>query len=112
MWILRSSDATCPELIFRIAPGAVKTVGRAPGADFVVDAALVSRLHCRLEAGDATLEIVDLNSTNGTFVNDLRVERGRAADGDRLRVGRVELQVARKHVASDAPDSAFRLTPR
>lgn len=95
MWILRSSDTSGHELTFRIAPGAVRTVGRAPGADFIVDEALVSRLHCRLEAGSDTLEVVDLSSTNGTFVNDRRVERACAAEGDRLRVGRVELQVAR-----------------
>ena len=59
---------------FRLAPGAVKTVGRAPRADFILDAALVSRLHCRLSAEDDGLEVVDLSSTNGTFVNDKRVD--------------------------------------
>src|SRR5581483_4176236 len=88
MWILQSSDGT-----FRLRPGAIKTVGRAPRADFIVDAALVSRLHCRLTAGDDDLEVVDLSSTNGTYVNDKRVEKARLAAGDRLRVGRVELKV-------------------
>jgi pSer/pThr/pTyr-binding forkhead associated (FHA) protein len=88
MWILQSPDAT-----FRLQSGAVKTVGRAPRADFIVDAALVSRLHCRLTAGEHALEVVDLESTNGTFVNDKRVEKATLANGDRLRVGRVELTV-------------------
>jgi pSer/pThr/pTyr-binding forkhead associated (FHA) protein len=93
MWILRTaSDATDP-LTFRIQPGAVKTVGRAPRADFVLDAALVSRVHCRLEASGEVLEVIDLSSTNGTFVNDRRVARSPLAGGDRLRVGRVELTV-------------------
>ena len=73
----------------------MKTVGRARRADFVVDAALVSRLHCRLTAGDEALEVVDLSSTNGTFVNDKRIEKARLGAGDRLRVGRVELRVGR-----------------
>ena len=90
MWILRSSE---PETTFRLRPGAVKTVGRAPRADFIVDAALVSRLHCRLTASDANVEVVDLQSTNGTFVNDKRVDKATLAPGDRLRVGRVELTV-------------------
>lgn len=93
MWILESSDAT-----FRLRPGAVKTVGRAPRADFILDAALVSRLHCRLTAGDENLEVVDLKSTNGTFVNDKRVQKGHLKKGDRLRVGRVELTVDQKRV--------------
>ena len=90
MWILQSPDTT-----FRLQSGAIKTVGRAPRADFIVDAALVSRLHCRLTAGEHALEVVDLESTNGTFVNDKRVEKATLANGDRLRVGRVELTVNR-----------------
>jgi pSer/pThr/pTyr-binding forkhead associated (FHA) protein len=91
MWILQSEDAT-----FRLSPGAVKTVGRAPRADFIVDAALVSRLHCRLSASDDTVEVVDLESTNGTYVNGKRVTKARLAKGDTLRVGRVELTVERQ----------------
>ena len=94
MWILQSSEAD-GSLTFRLAPGSIKTVGRAPRADFIIDAALVSRLHCRLEAADAHLVVVDLASTNGTYVNDAKVgERAKVAPGDRLRIGRVELTVA------------------
>src|SRR5438094_7740432 len=96
MWILRSSGNDGGSLTFRLAPGAIKTVGRAPRADFIVDAALVSRLHCRITAGDEALEVVDLKSTNGTFVNDKRVDRAVVKNGDRLRVGRVELKVERQ----------------
>ena len=95
MWILRSADAD-GALTFRLRPGAIKTVGRAARADFIVDAALVSRLHCRITAGGDTLEVVDLESTNGTFVNDTRVERAALRNGDRLRVGRVELTVEKE----------------
>jgi pSer/pThr/pTyr-binding forkhead associated (FHA) protein len=91
MWILESSEAT-----FRLTPGAIKTVGRAPRGDFILDVALVSRFHCRLTAAADNLEVVDLESTNGTFVNDKRVAQATLAAGDRLRVGRVELTVDRK----------------
>jgi ABC transport system ATP-binding/permease protein len=90
MWILQSAEGT-----FRLRSGAVKTVGRATGADFIVDAALVSRVHCRLTASDDALEVIDLSSTNGTFVNDKRIEKASLSNGDRLRVGRVELTVER-----------------
>jgi len=96
MWILQSATDT-DALTFRLRPGAIKTIGRAPRADFIVDAALVSRLHCRLSATRENLEVVDLSSTNGTFVNDKRVKTATLAAGDRLRVGRVELKVDRKH---------------
>jgi pSer/pThr/pTyr-binding forkhead associated (FHA) protein len=90
MWILRSSE---PAATFRIRPGGIKTVGRAARADFIVDAALVSRLHCRITAAADKLEVVDLRSTNGTFVNGKRVQKAQLADGDKLRVGRVELTI-------------------
>jgi pSer/pThr/pTyr-binding forkhead associated (FHA) protein len=96
MWILQGSAAETDEFTFRLSAGAVKTIGRAPRADFIVDAALVSRLHCRLEAGENDIEVVDLSSTNGTCVNDKKVARAKMANGDRLRVGRVELTVERQ----------------
>ena len=103
MWILRHSEPTDEGLTFRLRSGAIKTVGRAPRADFIVDAALVSRIHCRLTASEEGVEVVDLSSTNGTFVNDKRVKKATLASGDRLRVGRVELKVGKKDAnAKDA----------
>lgn len=95
MWILRSSDAEGGPFTFRATAGAVKTVGRAPRADFIVEAALVSRLHCRLEVADEGIDVIDLSSTNGTFVNGARIERARLQSGDVLHVGRVRLRVER-----------------
>lgn len=92
MWILRTITEGTPEHTFRLPAGAVKTLGRATGADFIVDAALVSRVHCRLTAlATGDLEVRDLDSTNGTFVNGRRIETARLSTGDRLGVGRVEL---------------------
>lgn len=94
MWILRAAESD-ESLTFRLRPGTVKTVGRATRADFIVDAPLVSRLHCRLESAADELEVIDLSSTNGTYVNGKRVTRAQLQAGDRLRVGRVELSVER-----------------
>jgi len=92
-WILQTSEPDDDPLIFRLSAGTIKTVGRAARADFIVDRALVSRIHCRLTAGEEKIDVEDLASTNGTFVNDKRVDRAQLATGDRLRVGRIELQV-------------------
>lgn len=96
MWILSTQDDD-RELKLRILPGGARTLGRARSADFVVEAALVSRIHCRFES-DVTgrLEVVDLQSTNGTFVNERRVQRAVLAPGDRLRIGRLHLTVGRE----------------
>jgi pSer/pThr/pTyr-binding forkhead associated (FHA) protein len=95
MWILESTD---PELslLFRIMPSSAKTVGRAPRADFIVDAALVSRLHCRLTLDDRDrLDVEDLGSTNGTWVNGRKVDRAPLMSGDTVKIGRVEFRVTR-----------------
>ena len=93
MWILESLDPDHAAL-FRLLPGTFKTMGRAPRADFVVDAALVSRLHCRftLDRG-GRLDVEDLGSTNGTWVNGRKVDRAPLMPGDRVKVGRVEFEV-------------------
>jgi pSer/pThr/pTyr-binding forkhead associated (FHA) protein len=95
MWILETTDRSeAGPFTFRLMPGAIKTIGRSTTADFIVDAGMVSRFHCRVTATeDGKVEIQDLESTNGTFVNDRRVDRGMVGIGDRIRVGRVELVV-------------------
>ncbi len=95
MWILESTDPQF-ELLFRMLPGErePKTMGRAPRADFIVDAPLVSRLHCRLNLDDkARLAVEDLGSTNGTWVNGHKVQRAPLIAGDKLKVGRVVFDI-------------------
>lgn len=95
MWILREADKD-NGLTFRLTRGNIRTVGRAPRADFIVDAQLVSRLHCRLTVNvDGTLEVQDLDSTNGTFVNGKKVRRKELQDADEVRIGRVKLTVVK-----------------
>ena len=98
MWTLKSVEPHPDEgeVVFRVTPGSIKTLGRAARADFVLDVPLVSRFHCRFTAShEGGLLLEDLGSTNGTFVNDKRVERVTLTQGDRIRVGRVELSVER-----------------
>lgn len=99
MWTLQSSadDTDIEPLTFRLSPGAIKTIGRSAAADLILDAALVSRIHCRLEANQETLEVTDLESTNGIYVNGERVANAHMIPGDRLKVGRVEFAVGRSN---------------
>jgi pSer/pThr/pTyr-binding forkhead associated (FHA) protein len=91
-WILESIDDA--PVTLRLPAGSVKTLGRTARADFIVDAALVSRLHCRLTADrEGQLVVEDLGSTNGTMVNGKRVNRSMLAAGDTLQVGRVTFQI-------------------
>jgi pSer/pThr/pTyr-binding forkhead associated (FHA) protein len=92
-WILQSTQGDSP-IVFRMPPGSVRTIGRTARADFILDATLVSRLHCRLTTDKSDqLVVEDLRSTNGTMVNGQRVDRRILKPGDRLTVGRVEFEV-------------------
>ena len=92
MWFLRALNADADRPVsFRLMPGAVKTIGRLGAADFCLDVPLVSRLHCRVEvAADGSVEILDLDSTNGTWIDGVQITRARLRPGSVLRVGRVE----------------------
>ena len=92
-WILTTAGAE--PVVLRLPPGAVKTVGRTARADFIVDAALVSRLHCKLSVtGTGDLVVEDLGSTNGTLVNGTKVEREMLKAGDTVTIGRMEFRVS------------------
>jgi pSer/pThr/pTyr-binding forkhead associated (FHA) protein len=95
MWILETDESVPDRTTFRMDSGSVRTIGRSTGAEFILDAPLVSRLHCQLSATDQTLQVKDLDSTNGTFVNGRRITFAKLLQGDRLRVGRVELRISK-----------------
>src|SRR2546423_11408226 len=95
MWLLATDSSTPEETTFRIATGMVKTIGRSTGAEFMLDAPLVSRLHCQLSATDQAIQVKDLDSTNGTFVNGKRITAATVRAGDVLKLGRVELRISR-----------------
>jgi pSer/pThr/pTyr-binding forkhead associated (FHA) protein len=76
------------------------TIGRAPDNDLAVDNLAVSNYHAKVyyEAGRMVIE--DLDSLNGTFVNDLRVERATLHDQDRVHIGKHTIKV---DTSGDAP---------
>jgi hypothetical protein len=73
----------------------VTVLGRGTEADVVVDDAGVSRRHAEIHADGGRARVIDLGSTNGTFVDGERVsERGsELAEGSRITIGRTRLVV-------------------
>ncbi len=65
-------------------------LGRAQGCDIVISDASVSSEHARLSRENGGWRVANLLSTNGTFINNNKTSNGTIADGDRLRLGRVE----------------------
>jgi hypothetical protein len=75
------------ERAWRLAPGRTR-VGRAPDNDLVIPEPAVSGYHLLLTSGPDGVEVRDLGSTNGTFVNEERVQSTSVLNaGDLLRVG-------------------------
>jgi two-component system response regulator AtoC len=79
--------------------GATIVVGRAWPADVVVDDRSLSRQHARFTSGAEGVAFEDVGSTNGTWVAGKRVEAGRLAPGESVRLGDV---TASLHVVAGA----------
>jgi ABC transport system ATP-binding/permease protein len=72
---------------FDLAANDTLTIGRDPGCDLTLDSPLVSRHHARLERSGPTHTLIDLGSTNGTFVNSQRIDQSRLRPGDIVQIG-------------------------
>jgi len=64
------------------------TLGRSPECTHRFDDGSMSRTHARIGRIDGAFVIEDLGSSNGTWVNEQRIERRYLQDGDRIRLGR------------------------
>jgi len=64
-------------------------VGRDPGLDVTINEDSVSRRHAELVYDGTSLQIMDLGSTNGTFINDVPVKNKTASHGDVIRFGNI-----------------------
>lgn len=64
------------------------TIGRGADADFLLDDEGISRKHARVFVGpEGRMRVNDLKSSNGTFVNDERIDLHTLQDGDNIRLG-------------------------
>ena len=97
------------------------TIGKAPDNDLVLTDDTVSRHHCELIRAPDGLHVRDLESTNGTRVDNTRIREAMVQPGSVLKVGEVDIQfkppVARVEVLpsdkhSSAPPSAQSLAMR
>ena len=90
----------------------VLRIGRAQDCDLVVAHSSVSAHHAELRAAGSGYRLVDLSSTNGTFVNGVRVTSQVLNDGDVVHLGPVGLEFRNGrleigiHEESDPSESA------
>jgi len=69
------------------------SIGRSPDNDIPIDNLAISNYHARVYYEGGRLVVEDLDSLNGTFVNDLRVERATLHDGDSIWIGKHHIKV-------------------
>jgi predicted component of type VI protein secretion system len=86
------------------------TIGRAPDNDIPIDNLAVSNYHARVYVEAGSLVVEDLNSLNGCFLNDIRVERAMLKDGDSILIGKHHILVDQAHDAALQLD-AWRKAP-
>jgi hypothetical protein len=86
------------------------TIGRSSECSLRAGSDAISRKHCVIRLGGATLTITDLNSRNGTFVNGRRIDAETPlAHGDEIRVGPLEFEIVAEAllgVAAPPPEVA------
>jgi pSer/pThr/pTyr-binding forkhead associated (FHA) protein len=68
------------------------TIGRSTANDIALNDGRVSRTHVRLECTPAGCQITDLGSSNGTLLNDNRIDQAIIHSGDRLTLGTSKLR--------------------
>ena len=64
-------------------------IGRAPECDIIIDDSTVSYNHARLIIANGRITVIDLGSSNGTFVNGTAVRRATLTTAGQLQVGQV-----------------------
>lgn len=69
------------------------TLGRSPRCELVLADDTVSRRHATLQLRDGRWYLVDLGSSNGTWVNDRRVFDAEVRPGDEIRLGAARLRL-------------------
>lgn len=82
-WVLRTVSDLLSNQFHSL--GAKTVVGRDPDCDLTIDWHLLSRRHAEIYVMQDHLKIVDLDSSNGTWINGKRVKEGTAFSGDELR---------------------------
>ena len=96
-----------------LPPGAL-TIGRAPPSALLLEGAEVSRTHCRIDVVGDEVSVTDLNSTNGTFVDNKRLSRtAPLRHGALLRIGNYVMTCEYQSVLqAEEADSTQRKTGR
>lgn len=95
---------------FSLADGMVR-IGRGAENEVVLHSDSVSRRHARVESGAGSYRVVDMHSTNGTYVNDELVNDRELHRGDQIKIGDTILKfLSGADLESQYHETIYRLT--
>lgn len=95
-WALTIEGGPQTGLTYVLAKGD-SIAGRGAASSVYLPDVTVSREHARLSVTDDNLTIIDLASTNGTYINGVRHATGTLAVNDLLMIGKFRLRVSKGH---------------
>ena len=78
---------------FRLRPGQILFAGRSASTDIFIDENLVSRRHAKFAWVGEEVKVMDLGSTNGTFVNGRKQPTATLVSGDKVQIGQTLMKV-------------------
>ena len=76
-----------------VTTGQTISLGRLKGCDVVVDDEAASRRHCTISGREDACVVADLQSANGTFVNEKRIASVELQHGDKIRIGSTVIEL-------------------
>lgn len=84
--------------------GAMISVGRSSLNEFQLDDDKISGRHCRFFLRKDKLEITDLDSKNGTYLNGIRIDHSELFVGDEVKIGETTITLEEKNSDAEALD--------
>jgi pSer/pThr/pTyr-binding forkhead associated (FHA) protein len=101
--IIKFNDVVIDQIVLKQGD---MNIGRRPGSDILLDNLAVSGNHASIFTIGEDSFVQDLNSTNGTFVNNKRVSKHHLENGDVITIGNHSLSYVNENAAKSAPNLA------
>lgn len=92
--------------VYELEQGAVCTIGRTQECDICISQDLVSKNHARISTDDRFIIIEDLKSSNGTFVNGVKIAKKKLKRGDAITIGPLVFRVRYSGLDEEGMDNA------
>ncbi|MFH1262084.1 MAG: DUF4388 domain-containing protein [Pseudomonadota bacterium] len=91
--LLRFLDGENEGVEIRVNPPRELTIGRSEECDIFLGEKKISRKHCRVVVNEKEVRALDLQSTNGTFVNRKKIVEVDLKGGDKLQIGTTVIEI-------------------